>query len=173
MAPLGVSFHLLIQDQGQVLSYLILTSLCCVLGLCHSFKTCALPLSLLLQVCPATGEWPGGLGWGLRRETLACVHLSVRSCASGPSRKKAHLHHSQNEYLIKSLCEAVGLLSPVGLFVTPWTAARQASLSFTISWSLLKLMSIESVMPSNHLILCRPLLPQPSIFPSIRVFSKE
>jgi len=66
----------------------------------------------------------------------------------------------------------VQLLSRVWLFVTPWTAAHQASLSITNSWSLLKLMSIESVMPSNHLILCRPLLP-PSIFPSIRVFSNE
>ena len=64
-------------------------------------------------------------------------------------------------------------LSHVQLFATPWTAACQASLSFTISWSLLKLMSIESVMPSNHLILCRPLLLLPSIFPSIRVFSNE
>ena len=59
------------------------------------------------------------------------------------------------------------------LFATSWTAARQASLSFTVSWSLLKLMSIESVMPSNHLILCCPLLVLPSIFPSIRVFSNE
>ena len=57
--------------------------------------------------------------------------------------------------------------------VTSWTAARQASLSFTVSWSLLKLMSIRSVMPSSHLILCHPLLPLPSIFPSIRVFSNE
>ena len=57
--------------------------------------------------------------------------------------------------------------------VTPWTAAHQASLSFTISQSLLKLMSIESVIPSNHLILCCPLLLLPSIFPSIRVFSNE
>ena len=64
-------------------------------------------------------------------------------------------------------------LSCVQLFVTPWTAARQTSLSFTISWSLLKLMSIELMMPSNHLILCRPLLFLPSIFPSIRVFSYE
>ena len=55
----------------------------------------------------------------------------------------------------------------------PWTAACQASLSITYSWSLLKLMSIKSVMPSNHLILCHPLLLLPSIFPSIRVFSKE
>ena len=57
--------------------------------------------------------------------------------------------------------------------MTPWTAARQASLSITNSWSLLKLMSIELVMPSNHLILCCPLLLLPSIFPSIRVFSNE
>ena len=62
--------------------------------------------------------------------------------------------------------------SRVQLFATPCTAARQASLSITNSWSLLRLMSIESVMPSNHLILCHPLLP-PSIFPSIKVFSDE
>ena len=59
------------------------------------------------------------------------------------------------------------------LFATPWAAARQASLSITNSWSLLKLMSIDSVMPSNHLILCHPLLLPSSIFPSIRVFSNE
>ena len=59
------------------------------------------------------------------------------------------------------------------LFVTPWTAARQASLSFTNSWNLFKLMSIESVIPCNHLILCCPLLLLPSIFPSIRVFTNE
>ena len=57
--------------------------------------------------------------------------------------------------------------------MTPWTAARQASLSITNSWSLLKLMSIESVMPSNHLILCHPFLLLPSVFPRIRVFSNE
>ena len=56
---------------------------------------------------------------------------------------------------------------------TPWTAARQASLCITNSWSLLKLMSIESVIPSNHLVLCHPLLPLPSVFPRIRVFSNE
>ena len=61
----------------------------------------------------------------------------------------------------------------VWLFVTPWTAAQQVSMSFTISRSLLKLMSTESVMPSNHLILCCPLLFLPSIFPSIRVLSNE
>ena len=68
---------------------------------------------------------------------------------------------------------SVQLLSRVWPFVTPWTAACQASLSITNSRSLLKLMAIESVMPSNHLILCWPLLLPPSIFPSIRVFSNE
>ena len=68
---------------------------------------------------------------------------------------------------------SVQSLSRVQLFVTPWTAARQASLSITNSRSLLKLMSISMVMPSNHLILCHPLLLLPSIFPSIRVFSNE
>ena len=65
----------------------------------------------------------------------------------------------------------VKLLSRIQLFVNPWTAAQLASLSITNSWSLLKLMSIKSVMPSNHLLLCHPLLLPPSIFPSIRVFS--
>ena len=64
-------------------------------------------------------------------------------------------------------------LSRVQLFATPWTAARQTSPSFTISQNLLKLMSTESVMPFNHLILCCPLLLLPSVFPSIRVFSSE
>ena len=65
------------------------------------------------------------------------------------------------------------LVSHVWLFEIPWSAVCQASLSFTISWSLLKLKSIKSVMPSNHIILCRYLLLLPSIFPSIRVFSNE
>ena len=69
------------------------------------------------------------------------------------------------------LCCSVAQSCPT--LCEPWTAARQASLSFTISRSLLKLMSIESMMPSNHLILCRPLLLLPSIFPSLRVFSNE
>ena len=72
-------------------------------------------------------------------------------------------------------CEfsSVQSLSCVQLFVTPWTATCQSSLSITNSWSLFKIMSIESVMPSNHLILCNPLLLLPSIFPNIRVFSNE
>ena len=68
---------------------------------------------------------------------------------------------------------SVQSLSHVWLFATPWTAACHASLSITKSWSLLKLMCIELVMPSNHLILCHPLLLLPSLFPSIRVFSNE
>ena len=76
------------------------------------------------------------------------------------------IYHIDNIQSVQSFCH-------VRLLVTPWTAARQASLSITNSWSLPKLMSIESVMPSNHLILYCPLLLLPSIFPSIRVFSNE
>ena len=79
--------------------------------------------------------------------------------------KTEQLNNKRSGYQFSSLIR-------VQLFGTPWAAAHQASLSITYSWSLLKLMSIESVMPSNHLILCRPLL-LPSIFPSIRVFSSE
>ena len=70
-------------------------------------------------------------------------------------------------------CFVAHLLSGAQLFVTPWTTAGQASLSFTITHSWFKFMSIELVMPPNHLILCHPLLLPPSIFPSIRVFSNE
>ena len=75
-----------------------------------------------------------------------------------------------------SSCSIIGQFSHsviVWLFATPWTTAHQASLSITNSWSLLKLMSIESVMPPNHLILCHSLLLLPSVFPSIRIFSNE
>ena len=85
---------------------------------------------------------------------------------------RAEICHSeiiQNRESINS----VQSLSPVQLLATAWTAACQASLSITNSWSLLKLMSIKSVMPFNHLILCHPLLLLPSVFPSIRVFSNE
>ena len=79
------------------------------------------------------------------------------------------------DYLVLKIYQfsSVQSLSHVWLFVTPWTTAHQASLSITNSWSPLKPMSIESMMPSNHLILCRSLLLLPWIFPSIRVFSKE
>ena len=82
---------------------------------------------------------------------------------------QVRLSHVFCVHLAKSV-SSVQSLSHVQLFSTPWTAAHQASLSITNSRSLLKLKSIESVMPSNHLILCRPLFLPPSIFPSIRVF---
>ena len=75
--------------------------------------------------------------------------------------------------MILSIIQSVQLLSHVQLFETPWTAAHHASLSITNSWSLPKPMSIKSLMPSSHLILCRPLLLLPLIPPSIRVFSNE
>ena len=88
-----------------------------------------------------------------------------------------HCKNISLSFAVCRLCHAwslvVWLLSCVPLLVTPWTAACQASLSFTISRSLLKLLSIESVMPSDRLVLCCPLLFLPSIFPSIRVFSSE
>ena len=90
-------------------------------------------------------EWKGGLKVNIQKTKIM---------ASGP-------------------ISSVHLLSCVRLFASPWTTARQASLSITNSRSPPKPMSIESVMPSNHLILCRPLLLLPSIFPSIRVFSNE
>ena len=76
-------------------------------------------------------------------------------------------------YSYFQIFSSVQLFSHVRLFATPWTAAHQAFLSITNSQGLLKFMSIETVMPSNHLILCCPLLLPPSIFPSIRVFSNE
>ena len=95
-----------------------------------------------------------GLSWGLNAWThIKCLEQG--------------LTHGKN------LIHVVQALSSVWLFATPWTAAHQASLSFTISRSLLKLMSIESVMPSSYLIFCHPLLLRPSIFPSIRIFSNE
>ena len=81
--------------------------------------------------------------------------------------KKVHVN------LCSTLCYSVQSPSRVRFFVTPWTAARQASLSITSSRSLFKLMSIVLVMPSNHFILCHPLLLLPSIFPSVRLFSSE
>ena len=90
-------------------------------------------------------------------------------------RKHSVFHLSCPLFLLSSHSHfsSVQLLSRVLLFMTLWTAVFQASLSITNLWSLLKLMSIESVMPSNHLIFCRPLLLLPSIFPTIRVFSSE
>ena len=95
------------------------------------------------------------------------THVSCISCIADRLLPLSHLGISRRTI------SSVQSLSCVQFFVTPWTAACQACLSITNSLSLLKLMSIESVMPSNHLILLRPLLLLPSIFPSIRVFSNE
>ena len=80
---------------------------------------------------------------------------------------------SVRHYYIRTRISSVQLHSRIQLFVTLWTAAPQASLSINVSWSVVKLMPVELVMPSNHLILCHPLLLLPSIFPSSRVFSNE
>ena len=94
------------------------------------------------------------------------LHLPIR-----PQRE--NLHVSLNDIKTWCCCWSVSKSCHVWLFVTSWTAACQASLSFTISWSLLWFVSLESVMPSKHLILYRPLLLSPSLCPSIRVFSNE
>ena len=90
-----------------------------------------------------------------------------------PGTHTSNPHNVRSKYLTALNASSVQSLSRVRLFVTPWIAARQASLSITSSRSPPKLIFIESVMPSSHLILCRPLLLLPSIFPSIRVFSNE
>ena len=118
--------------------------------------------------------WVGKIAW--RRECYplqcSCLENSMDRGAwwkySPWGRNKSDMTERLTYFF---LIVVVQLLSCVWLSVTPWTAARQASLSFSISQSLLKLMSIESVMPSNHLVLCHPLLLLPSIFPSIGVFS--
>ena len=113
------------------------------------------------------------------------AHMGSRQLHAGPTcRALSHATHGPLtshpglssrcwQALVGIFLVFVQLLSHVQLFVTPWTAARQAALSITNSQSFLKLLSIESLMPSNHLILCHPLLLLPLIFPSIRVFSSE
>ena len=103
---------------------------------------------------------------------------SLSSSISDDKSKNNNGNYPKSILVYKALSTVSGIvivqsLNSVRLFVTPWTAACQDFLSFIISWSLLKLMSIELVMPSNHFTLCRPLLLLPSIFPSIRVFSNE
>ena len=95
------------------------------------------------------------------------IYLTISLCTE-VHNVGGFYHEHRNQLL-----SAVQSLSCIWLFVTPWSAARQPTLSITNSWNLLKLMSLESVMPSNHLILCWPLLLSFSIFPSIRVFSNE
>ena len=119
-------------------------------------------------------KWDGLWGWLQVRQGLLYY---LQGCTQIPLKM-----HSMNTYIRACTCmwklkiqnlEAFSSIICVRLFATPWTVARQASLSIINSWSLLKLLSMKSVMPSNHLTLCHPLLLLPSIFPSIRVFSKE
>ena len=104
---------------------------------------------------------------------FAQIHVYWVSNAIWPSHPRQNDEDRRREWWYVFVVMVVQSLSHVQLFATPWTAAHQASLSFTISCSLLKLMSIESLMPSNHLILCNPLLLLPSIFPSTKIFSNE
>ena len=100
-----------------------------------------------------------------------CICKTESLCYT-PETNKNQLYSSKVKIFLKRDI-VVQSLSRVQLFVTPWIAAHQASLSFTVYWSLCKLMSVKSVMPSNHLILCCPFLLLSSIFPSPRVFSNE
>ena len=119
----------------------------------------------------------------LLSENLLVLHLSVEGSGSwsecgeeGWREQHPLVTQGSTEWIKDSPHPGIGVqFSSVAQWslVDPWTAARQASLSITNSWNLLRLMYIESLMPSNHLILCHPLLLPPSIFPSIRVFSKE
>ena len=107
------------------------------------------------------------------RHTSEIRHLGSRLLQVKQRLKKAsHLNFLVSQCIRVMLWCHCSVAQSFLTLCDPWTAARQASLCFTISWSLLKLISFESVMPSNHLILCRPLL-LPSVFPSIMVFSSE
>ena len=113
----------------------------------------------------------GQLMWNtyLYQSCFLCFLVSKPYCIAWSSLQVGVCSHMKEFWPLSS----VQSLSHVWMFAAPWTAAYRASLSITSSQKLLKLMSIKSVMPSNHLILCHPLLLLPSIFPSIRVFSNE
>ena len=117
---------------------------------------------------PSTESWAGvgGLMF-LYTSKCLCIGKTISYMCESGHNVFAYLSFS---FLLKYVVQS---LSHVQLFATRWIAAHQTPLSFITSQSLLKLMSIESVMPSNHLILCRPLLLLPSVFPSIKVFSNE
>ena len=143
---------------------------------CHFLLQCmkVKSQSEVTQSCPtlatpwtAAYQAPPSMGFS-RQKYWSGVPLPSPSVTSMLSQK-----YLRNYLSVKSWLSSVQSLSRVWLFATPWIAACQASLSITNSWSLPKLMSIESVMPSSHLILCRPLLLLPPIPPSIRVFSNE
>ena len=135
------------------------------------------PLGSVCLICiypqRSLAPWPTQL---LTVYTL--VRWTVRKAMAlvfSPERRAETSNHMMCQVQVTGGASLSSLLSNRSVMSdseTPWTAALQASLPITNSWSLLKLLSMESVMPSNHLILCRPLLP-PSVFPSVRVFSNE
>ena len=128
--------------------------------------------SLLSDQTPAWLEMLKRSWWGIEdaMRTIKCYcKKSLGTWGRWPSEGVDRI----KSFKVKYAKTVVQLLSHVWLFATPWTAPHQASLSFTISWSLLKLMSIESVILSKYLILCCPLILLPSIFPSIQAFSNE
>ena len=132
-----------------------------------------IPLQYLSRF-PSTTYWKDYL-FSIVYSCLLHQRYGTHMCLSEmyPLLLCSSLHDFQGFYFLSLHMIVVQSFSRVWLFATPWTTACQASLSFTISQSLIKLMSIESVMTFNHLILCHPLLHLPSIFPSIRVFSIE
>ena len=144
-------------------------------GFLPSGPVCIFPSGLLLDVRQGSLKTRGWILRVLTRSPSGCCRLRAghldRASPCGLGFPTARWQGSQAKCQ-ENRGVIVQLLSRVRLFVALWTAARQASLSFTSSLSLLKLISIESMMPSNHLILCCPLL-LPSIFPSFRVFSSE
>ena len=124
--------------------------------------------SLTRPICPVSFPGPGEKQARLSFASSSLFNaIFLETAKHMPGAVRTRSSTGTMSYVV------VQSLSSVRLFATPWTAARQASLSFTISQSLLRLMSIKSVMPSNHLILCCPRLLLPSISPSIRVFSSE
>ena len=129
-----------------------------------------LPLLLLPPIPPSIRVFSNELTLRMRRPKYWSFSFNI-----SPSSEYSGLNSFRMDWLdlLAVQFSSVQSLSRVRLFATPWIAARQASLSITISWSSLRLTSIESLMPSSHLILCHPLLLLPPIPPSIRVFSNE
>ena len=112
--------------------------------------------------------------WGrTESDTTEATWQQQQAWGLGKVSNLSFLTSTMPNFFVGLFVVVVQLLGRVCLFATPWTAAHQVSLSITLSQNLLKLVSIASVKPSNHLTLCRPLLLLPSIFPSIRVFSNE
>ena len=142
------------------------------LSLGFLFWSIDLYICLCANTIPSWWLWLCSIVWS---QADWFLQLKMRTCFKTTIYKG---RYTESQYTFEKKFnninhQLVQLFSRVQLFVIPWTAAHQASLSITNSWSLLKLMSIELVMPSNHLIFCCPLSLLPSIFPSIRVFSDE